>query len=98
MDKTKCMFIGSRTLLSKIPTDTVIHASETYIKPCNSLKNLGVYFDKHMLFDTHITELTKKAFGTLMYINRTKEIFSSRTRNFFIETLVLSIINYGVTI
>ncbi len=53
---------------------------------------MGVYFDKH------ITELTKKAFETVMYINCIKEIFSSRARKIFIETLVLSIINYGVTI
>ncbi len=45
MNKTQCMFIGSRTLLARIPNDTVIH---TCIQPCDSLKNLGVLFDKHM--------------------------------------------------
>ena len=98
MNKTQCMFIGSRNLLSRIPNDTVIHAGDTCIQPCDSLKNLGVFFDKHMLFDTHITEMTKKAFGVLMFINRIKELFSSKARKIVIQTLVLSIINYGMMI
>ncbi len=53
MNKTQCMFIGSRTLLTRIPNDTVIHAGNTCIQPCDSLKSLSVLFDKHMLFDTH---------------------------------------------
>ncbi len=32
-NKTKCMFIGSRALLSKIPKDTVIQADDTRILP-----------------------------------------------------------------
>ena len=92
------MFIGSRALLSKIPKNTVIQADDTSILPCESLKNLGVHFDKHMLFDTHITEVSKKAFGTLMYINRLKEFFSSKARRIVIVTLVFSIINCGITI
>ncbi len=84
------MFISSRALLSKIPNDTVIQADDTIILPCESLKNLGVHFDKHMLFDTHISEITEKAFGALMYINRIKEIFSSKARRIVIVTFVFS--------
>ena len=98
MNKTQCMFIGSRTLLSRIPNETVIQAGDTCIHPCDSLKNLGVFFDKHMLFDTHITEMTKKAFGVLMFINRIKDLFSSKARKIVIQTLVLSIMNYGMMV
>ena len=72
INETQCMFIGSRTLLSRMPSDTIIHAGDTTIKPSDSLKNLGVFFDKHTLFDTHIKEMTKKALGVLMFINRIK--------------------------
>ncbi len=75
MNKTKCMFTGSRTLPFRIPSDIAVHAGDTRIHPCDSLNNLGEHFDKHTLFDTHITQVTKKAFGTLMYINRIKEFF-----------------------
>ncbi len=59
------MFIGSRALLPKIPHKTIIN--DTQIKPSDSVKNLGVYFDKYMLFDSHITELTKKTFALYVY-------------------------------
>ncbi len=92
------MFIGSRTSLARIPNDTVIHTGNTCIQPCDSLKNLGVLFGKHMLFDTHITEVTKKAFWVLMFVNRIKELFSSRARKIVIQALLLSIVNYGMTV
>lgn len=92
------MFIGSRTLLSRIPDDIVIHAGDTCIQPCDSLKNLCVFFDKHMLFDTHITAMTKKAFRVLMVIYRIKELFSCQARKIVIQTLVLSIIIFGMMI
>ncbi len=98
MSLPQCMFIGSRNLLARIPNDTVIHAGNTCIQPCDSIKNLGVLFDKHMLFDTHITEMTKKTFGVLMLINRIKELFSSKARKIVIQTLALSIVNYGMTV
>ncbi len=55
--KTQCILIGSRTQLSKVPENTVVQAGDTYIKLSNNVKNLGMYFDKHMLFENHITEL-----------------------------------------
>ncbi len=97
-EKTQCIFIGSRTLLLRIPNNTVIYFNNTQIKPSDSVKNLDLYFDKHMLFDTHITELTKKTFGTLVYINRIRNQFSTKARTAVVQTLVLSLINYGMTI
>ncbi len=92
------MFIGSRTTLSRIPNNTVIKIDDTQIKPSDSVKNLGLYFGKYLLFDTHITELTKKTFGILMYINRIRKLFSIKARTNVIQTLVLSLINYGMTV
>ena len=96
--KTQCMFIGSRSLLSRIPNNTIIHVNDTQIKPSDSVKNLGLLFDKYMLFDIHITELTKKTFGILMYINRIRNLLSNKARIIVIQTLVLSLINYGMTV
>ncbi len=49
--KTQCMFIGSRALLSRISSNNIMHVNDTQIKPSDSVKNLGVYFDKYMLFE-----------------------------------------------
>ncbi len=52
----------------------------------------------YALWHTHITKMTKKAFGVLMFINRIKELFSSKVWKIVIQTLVLSIVNYGMTV
>ena len=96
--KTQCMFVGTRGLLSKIPPDTHLLVDGNTITPSTSLKNLGVHFDSHLLFDTHITEISKKVFGTIMYVNRLRDYFNKNTRVTVIESLVMSIINYCISI
>ncbi len=98
--KTQCMLIGSRTQLSKIPENTVVQAGDTYIELSDNVKNLGMYFDKHMLLKKkkNITKLCKTSFGILMYIDRIKDLFSSETRTIVVQTLVLSLMNYGMAV
>ncbi len=95
--KTQCMFIGTRGLLSKIPPNTHLKMNGNEIVPCSSLKNLGIYFDNHLLFDKHITEISEKVYGTIMQINRLWDCFNENTRITVITSLVLSIINYGIS-
>ncbi len=79
-----------RGLLSKIPSDTHIKMDGNEIAPCSSLKNLGIYFDNHLLFDTHITEISKKVYGTIMQINRLRDYFNKNTRITIIKSLVMT--------
>ncbi len=92
------MFIGTRGLLSKIPPDTHLKMDGNEITPCSSLKNLGIYFDNHLLFDTHFTEISKKVYGTIMKINRLRDCFNKNTRITVITSLVMNIIYYGISI
>ena len=69
------------------------------ITPSSSVKNLGIlYFDNHLLFDTHITELIKKVRGIIMIVNRLKDNFNKATRIIVVQSLVMSLINYGISI
>ncbi len=68
------------------------------ITPSTSVKNLGIYFDNHLSFDTHITELIKKAHGIIMFINRMKDNFNKLTNIIVVQSLVMSIINHGISI
>ncbi len=74
---------------------TVIQACDAIIQPRDYAKNLEMYFDKHMLFEKHIQEISKKTFGIFMYINRIEDLFIWKTRISIVQTLVLSLINYG---
>ncbi len=96
--KTQCLFIGPKALISKIPGNTTISAGEASSHPSRSVKNLGLHFDNYMSFDVHVTEMSKKVSGTLMYINRIQDLLSKEARRIAVETLALSLINYGINI
>ncbi len=54
--KTQCIFNGYHQLLSRIPPNTTVNFDGNVIYPSKHVKNLGVYFDRQMLFDVHINE------------------------------------------
>ena len=93
-NKTKCIFIGSRQNLARIPGDTIIRFGGSEIKPSEYVKNLGVYFDQHMTFEKHIDEMHKKTMGSLIYLNRIKNQVTSDVRVTLVQALALSYLNY----
>ncbi len=95
--KTECILIGSRALTSKVPSDLVIKVGVS-ISPNLSLKNLGVFFDRHMSFDNHISEMSKKVSGILMYINRIQDSLSKEAKLIAGQPLVLSHLNYAISV
>ncbi len=68
-DKTQCIFLGTRQLLAHIPNKTIIRCADSDIRPSLNAKNLGIYLDSYMTFDRHVSDMIKKAMGTLMFIN-----------------------------
>ena len=51
-----------------------------------------------MTFEQHVNKISDKIFGTILYINRIKDNFSKSARITVIQSLVLSIINYGIKV
>ncbi len=49
--KTQCIFIGTRTRIRQIPTDTRIVFDRTSITPSTQVKNFGMLMDRHMNFN-----------------------------------------------
>ncbi len=52
-NKTQCLFVGTRPFIRRIPPDTTINFDNALISPSKHIKNLGVYMDCHLSFDTH---------------------------------------------
>ena len=92
--KTQCIFIGSRQLLSQIPADIRIYFEETAIVPSQKVKNLGVYMDQYLLYDEHLIHISRKVNGILTAINRIKDRLDKASRVTIVQSLSLSIINY----
>ena len=51
-----------------------------------------------MTFKSHIDEIYKKAMGTLVYLNRVKDLFEARTHKTVVKSLALSLINYCLVV
>ena len=75
--KTQVIFIGSRNCISKLPQNISLNFDDNIILPSKCVKNLGVYFDNVMLFNSHIDEMSKKVTSTLIYLNRIKDHFET---------------------
>ncbi len=58
--ETQCIFIGSGQLCCRTPEDVVIKFDGTSISPSSHVKNLGLYMDWYMSFETHVNEISKK--------------------------------------
>ena len=96
--RTQCILIGTRKQLSLIPPNTHLMVDGNFITPSTSVKNLRIYFDNHLTFDTHITNLIKKKHGIFLFVNRMKDNFDNPTRKIVVQSLVLSVLNYGMNI
>ena len=96
--KTQFIIIGSRQYVSEIGDDVSINFNGNIIEPMKTVKNLGVYFDRHMSFESHIDEIYKKVMGTLIYLNRIKDSFETSTRKIVVQSLALSFVNYCLKI
>ena len=96
--KTQCNLIGSRQLCSRIPEDVIMKFDGTSISPSSHVKNLGLYMDRYMSFETHVNEISKKVMGMLIYMNRISSYLDKNSRTMVVQSLVLSHINYCLRI
>ena len=92
--KTQCIFIGSWYFINQIGNNIRINFGGNQLMPMDNVKNLGVYFDRFMTFESHIDNVYKKVIGVLIYLNRIKDLFEPQTRIIVVQSLALSLINY----
>ena len=97
-EKTQFQFFGSRQYIARIPEDLGIQVDTSLIKPCNTIKNLGIIMDQFLSFDNHIRNMCAKANGILYFLHRNKECLDKDSRKMVVESLVNSIFSYCSTI
>ena len=66
-----------------------------YVTKCDEEKDLGVIFDKELLFDKHITKSINKANSMIGLIRRTFSFLDKDTFLRLYKTLIRPIIEYG---
>ena len=71
--KTDFLIIGTRQQLEKTSIESII-IGDTVIKPLESVRNLGSWFDAHMRMNVHIGKICSKAFRGLYNIRQITKI------------------------
>ena len=86
--KTEFVIIGTRQKLEKTSIESII-IGDTLIKPLESVRNLGSWFDAYMRMNVHIGKICSKAFCGLYNIRQIRKFLtvqSTKTPVHFISS------------
>ena len=95
--KTKIMFAGSKTMLSKFE-DFNISREGGQIDFVSSFIYLGVILDQKWNWNIHVTSLLRKLGRWLSVLNRILRILDKRTRLAYFNGLVFPHLDYADTV
>ena len=91
--KTEFHVIGTPQQLSKINIESV-NVGGVQIKPVDSVRNLGFWFDKHMSMSVHVGKMCSKAFRGINKIRQIRNFLSINTTKTLIHAFVTSHVDY----
>ena len=66
------------------------------MSPC--VKNLGVLFDKHFTWDSHVSSLTRKCYGILIGLAHVRHIIPRELLPQLVDALVVSHVRYCLAV
>ena len=91
--KTQLMVYGSTQMIAKLPECFHLSLLGKQLTPNESIKDLGVTFDRNLNFNEHIIKVTAQCMSALEQINRVKHAFSKELL-ITINSLVFSKLYY----
>ena len=92
--KTEIIRFSTCRSICKLPIQPV-RVHNDYLIPSDSVKNLGVYFDKDLSMKTHINKLLQMSFASLKQIWSIKNYLNQKSLKTLVSALVVSRIDYG---
>jgi hypothetical protein len=96
--KTEFIVFGTPPQLKKIPVGLSLRVGAAAVTMSGSVRNLGLVFDKHMKFDTHVIKTCQAAFCYIRLISRLRYSIDMSTCNTLLQALVLSRIDFCVSV
>ena len=87
--KTDFLIIGTRQQLEKTFIESII-IGDAIIKPLESVRNLGSWFDAHMRMNVHIGKICSKAFRGLYNIRQIRKFLTVESTKTLIHAFVSS--------
>ena len=94
IDKTECILINSRSRSHEFTDFTHLTLGDFRIRISESVRNLGVIFDKDLSFREHMKLTKKRIIGNLINISRISKYLNKSCRMKLVRNLVLSKIDF----
>ena len=91
--KTDFLIIGTRQQLEKTSIESII-IGDTVIKPLESVRNLGSWFDAHIRMKVHVGKICSKAFHGLYSIRQIRKFLTVQSTKTLIHAFVSSHLDY----
>jgi len=91
--KTESLIIGTREQLEKTSIESIT-IGDTVIKPFESVRDLGSWFDAHMRMNVHIGKICSKAFRGPYNIREIRKFLTVKSTKTLIHAFVSSHLDY----
>ena len=95
--KTEAIWFSSLRQVNKLPTKQ-IRIQDTFISPSESVKSLGVFMDKDLNINSHVSKILQTGFSALRQIRSIKKCLSYESLKILAVALILSRIDYCNTL
>jgi len=94
--KSQCILIGSRNVINKLsqrplPNVAINGAS---IPWCNSVRNLGIYLDNNLIWNTQVDYTCRKVFSSMHALKRIRELLPTNVREMLVKSLLMPLFDY----
>ena len=93
--KTEFLVVGSKKNHSKI-NNISLKVGNSNILPSNKVKNFGIIFNKHMVFDKQITYVCRRAYFHLYRINNLRKYLHIDTLKTIIHAFIFNTLDYYI--
>ena len=95
--KTQMIVIGTPAMLRHMPAVQLKFCGAT-VKDSRVVKNLGVIIDRHLTYQSHIDEMTRKCNGVLVALSHARHVVPRGALKQIVQALVISIVRYCMSV
>ena len=92
--KTQMIVVGTSNILKMIEIQGTSFSLGTTVRFISTVKNLGIYMDNKLSFDSHMIELKKRCFRTLRNIRKIRFLLTKDQLKTVVNSLVVSCLDY----
>ena len=95
--KTEILLLGTRQNTRDLsPVSVRVGGESIRESPC--VKNLGMFFDRHLTWDAHVSDVVRKCIGLLIGLRHLRHFLPRRVLFTIVQGLVISRVQYCISV